>query len=595
MGRTARVTTILLLACLLLPVVAACTPTPPGTPAGSAASAPTAAPAAPTAGAAANPAAAPTSVQVRDAIPTQGPLPTAPVTAVAAAKPAATPAGKRGGSIVIASTADGVTFHPYLRTDTASGSYQALVYAGSLVTYDPKTLESIPEAAKSWSVSDDKLTYTFTLRDDLLWSDGTRMTSADYKWTFDQASKPDNKYPYISNLERITSYEAPNPSTIVVKLKDPIVVGLETADAVTPLPKHIWEKLDWSDPQKNPEILAPTVGSGPYLLKEWQKDNKAVFVANDKYYDGRPLIDTVTYRIVPSSEIAYQMLKTGEVDISGFTPDNYEDAKKLPNVTVYEWWPAAASWTYLGFNMRREILKDVEMRRALSYAIDREAIAEHVLNGLARPTYSAFTPSSWVYNPDVPKYSYDPEKSKAMLDAAGWKPGPNGIRQKDGKPLKLRLIYGPNTNKTAERIATVAQQAWSDVGVQVDVQGMEWGTYLAQLRGEPFDWDVNFGAWSSTIEPHWMNQIWREDSIPSLNAGAYVSKKVEELFNQGVREFDREKRKAIYQEIQAILSTDSPYVFLTFNLSYTGVNSRIGGIEPTPVGITYNRERWYIK
>ena len=115
------------------------------------------------------------------------------------------------------------------------------------------------------------------------------------------------------------------------------------------------------------------------------------------------------------------------------------------------------------------------------------------------------------------------------------------------------------------------------------------------LRGEPFDWDVNFGAWSSTIEPHWMNQIWREDSIPSLNAGAYVSKKVEELFNQGVREFDREKRKAIYQEIQSILSTDAPYVFLTFNLSYTGVNKRIGGIEPTAVGIGYNRDRWFIK
>ena len=588
MAHGSRVIVVLLLTCLLLPTVAACTPAPPSIPSGGQAGASPAS----TPDSSAKPAAQPPT---RDPLPTQGPLPTAQVTTVAAAKPAGTPAGKQGGSMVMATTADAVTFHPYLRSDTASGTYQGLVWGGSLVQYDPKTLESIPEAAKSWTVSEDKLTYTFTLRDDLFWSDGTPMTSTDYKWTFDQAIKPENKYPYISNLQEIAAYEAPGPKTIVVKLKEPIVVGIETADAVVPLPKHVWEALDWSDPQKNPQILAPTVGSGPYLLKEWQKDTRAVFVANDRYYDGRPLIDTVTYRIVPSSEIAYQMLKTGEVDYATFTPDNYADAKKLPNVTVYEWWPAAATWIYLGFNMRRDVLQDVQVRRALAYAIDRDAIAEHVLNGLARPTYSAFTPSSWVYNPDVPHYDFDPEKAKSMLDQAGWKPGPGGVRQKDGRPLKLRLVYGPNSNKTYERVATVAQQAWTDVGVDVEVVGMEWGTYLAQLRSEPFDWDVNMGGWSSTIEPHWMNQIWREDSIPSLNAGAYVSKRVEELFNLGVREFDREKRKKIYQEIQSILSTDSPYVFLTFNMSYVGVNNRVGGIEPTSLGIAYNRERWFIK
>jgi peptide/nickel transport system substrate-binding protein len=485
--------------------------------------------------------------------------------------------------------------HPYLATDTGSRAYIGLHYAGSLITYDPKTLEIVPEAAKSWTISPDKLTYTFTLRADLFWSDGTPITSADYKWTFDQASKPENKYPYLSNFEPIASYEAPDPKTIVAKLKEPLVIGIESADAVNPLPKHIWEKLDWTDPQKNPEIMAPTVGSGPYLLKEWQKDTRAVFAANDRYYDGRPLIDTLTYRVVPSSEIAFQMLKTGEVDLAGFTPENYAEAKQLPNATVYEWWPAAASWMYLGFNQRRPVVQDVNVRRALAHAIDRDAIAEHVMLNLARPTYSAFPPSSWVYNPDVPKYEFDPEKAKSMLDQAGWKPGPDGVRQKDGQRLKLRVIYGPNTSKTSERIVTVAQQAWGDVGAEVEVQGMEWGTYLSQLKSEPFDWDVNFGLWASTIEPHYMNQIWREDAIPALNAGGYVNKRVEELFTQGVREFDREKRKAIYQEIQQILSTESPYVFLTFNLSYTGVNNRIGGIEPTSVGIGYNREHWYIK
>ena len=557
---------------LLVPLAAACAPSAP------APSAPTSAPAA-------------TSVPV----PTQGPLPAPPAQATAAPKPAAPAVGNQGGSIVEAATSDAVSFHPYLTTDTASRGYQSLVYGGDLWTYDPQTLEPRPEAATGWTISDDRLTYTFTLRDDLKWSDGTPITSADYKWTYDQASNPENKYPYISNLELVDSYEAPDSRTIVVKLKEPIVVGLEAAEAVTPLPKHIWEKLDWSDPSKNPQIMAPTVSSGPYILQEWRKDDRATFVANPNFHRGRPLIDSRTVRIVPSSEIAFQMLKSGEVDVASFTPDNYAEAKRLSNVTVYEWWPAAAQWLYLGYNLRRPWAQDVEVRRALSHAVDRNAIAEYVFNGLARPTYSAFPPSSWVYNENVPKYEYNPTTAKEMLDKAGWVSGPGGIRHKDGQQLKLRVLYGPNTSKTLERVATVMQQAWGDIGASVEVQGMEWGAYLSAVKSEPFDWDVNIGAWAATLEPHWMNQIWREDTIPELNHVGYVNKRVEQLFDQGKREFDREKRKQIYQEIQQIISTDAPYAFVTTNLSYIGINSRVGGIEPTPLGIGHNRERWFIK
>ncbi len=580
MRRAARTLKLWLAVCLLLPVVAACAPQAPAPP-----GAPTSAPAAK--------AEAPTQAP----IPTQGPLPTPPSAATAAPKPTAAPAvaAKPGGSVVSAAASDAVSLHPYKTTDSGSRGYQGLVYGAALIKYDPRTLELVPEAATGWSVSDDRLTYTFKLRDDLFWSDGVPITSADYKWTFDQAIKPENQYPYISNLRPIESFEAPDPRTVVVKLKEPVVVGLETADAVTPLPKHIWETLDWNDPSKNPQVMAPTVASGMYILKEWVKDDHATFVANDRYLRGRPLIETATIRIVPSVEVAYQMLKTGEVDYASFTPDNYPDAKKLPNVTVYEWWPAAASWSYLGFNLRRPWLQDVNVRHALARAMDRNAIAEHVLNGLARPTYTVFPTSSWVHNPNVLKNDYDPESSKTLLDQAGWVPGPGGIRHKDGKPLKLRILFGPNTSRTRERIAAVAQQAWKDLGVEAEVQGLEWGTYLSTLKSPPFDWDISVLGWNSTLEPHWMNQIWREDSIPELNAVGYVNKRVEQLFDQGLREFDREKRKAIYQEIQDVISKDAPYVFLTTDLSYIGISNRIGGIEPTPLGIAHNREKWFVK
>lgn len=585
----------LVVVCLLVPIVAACSPPGPGpaatvapstgsTSSGGAAAVPTA------------PAAA-TVAPAREVIATQGPISTPASQVTAAAKPTAVApaASQAGSSATAAQTSDAVSFHPYATSDTASSAYQALVYSGDLVTYDPRTLEMVPDAAKSWQISEDKLTYTFVLRDDLAWSDGVPMTSADYKWTYDQVIKPENQYPYISNYAPIVSYDAPDPRTLVVKLKEPIAVGLETTSVVTPLPKHIWEALDWSDPQKNPQIMKPTVASGPYILQEWRKDERATFVANSRYHDGKPKIETFTYRIVPSTEVAYQMLKTGEVDFAGFSPDNYAEAKALPNVTVQEWWPAAASWRYSGYNLRRETWQDVRVRHALAHAIDREAIAEYILLNLAQPIDSVFPSTSWVYNPNVPVYEFSPDNARALLDDAGWTMGPGGVRQKDGKPLTMKLLYGPATSKTWERIAQVMQQSWGDVGVQVDIQTREWGTYLSELRSEPFDWDVNLGAWSSTIEPHFMQQIWMEASIPQLNASAYVNKRVEELFQQGVREFDREKRKQIYGEVQRILSEESPYIFLTFDKSYTGVSNRIGGIEPTPLGIGWNREQWFIK
>lgn len=529
--------------------------------------------------------------------PTVGPLPAAgaPPASPSPRAEASPAAGRRGGAFVEAATADAVSFHPYTTTDTASSSYYSMVYAGDLWRYNPRTLEPEPDAAESWSISDDKLTYTFKLRRDLKWSDGHPLTSADYKFAFDQASKPENKYPYISNLELIASYEAPDPYTIVVKMKQPIAVGLEAANAIVPLPKHIWENLDWSDPSKNPEIMAPSVASGPFKLQEWKKDDHVTFVANDLFYRGRPLLDSYTIRIVPSQEIAFQMLKSGEVDTAPVTPENYAEAKALPNVTVYEWWPAAANWSYIGFNLRRPLLQDVTVRHALSYAVDRKAIAERIQNNLAQPLYSIFPPSSWVYNPDVPKYEYDPAKARQLLDQAGWQVGPSGMREKDGQPIKLKILFGPNTSKVRERIATVLQQWLKDVGVDSEIQGLEWGAYLSALQTPPYDWDLNIGGWQATIEPHWMNQIWREDSIPDLNHVAYVNKRVEQLFDEGVHEFDHEKRKKIYQEIQAIISEDAPYIFTTYSMAYQAINNRIGGIEPTPLGTGYNIEKWYVK
>jgi len=501
-----------------------------------------------------------------------------------------------GGAMIVAATGDAVSFHPFKVTDSASRGYQALVYAGGLITRDPQHPERfIPWLAQSWDVSADHLTYTFHLRPDIRWSDGQPITSADFKWTFEQALKPENQYPYASNFEPIVSYEAPDPSTIMVTLREPSAVGLDNADVIGPLPKHVWEHLDWNDAGLNPEIMAPSVVSGPFKLKEWQRDHHATFVANELYFKGRPKLDSYTIQIVPSQAVAFEKLRAGEVDRAEFEPADIERARHLDNVTVYEWLPAAASWSYLGFNLRKPYLQDVRVRRAMAYAIDRQLIVDKIMYGLGAPIYSAYPPTCWCYNPDVPHYDYNPERARQLLAEAGWTPGSDGIVTKDGERLHLRMIYGPNTSKVRERIATVAQEEFRKIGIEVELQGLEWGTFLQAVHSPPFDWDMTVLGWTSTLDPHWMYQIWSEKNIPKLNAVGYVNKRVEELFQEGVREFDPEQRKNAYFEIQRILAEDLPYIFLTMSKGYAGINNRIGGVEVTPLGIGHNIEQWYVK
>jgi peptide/nickel transport system substrate-binding protein len=508
------------------------------------------------------------------------------------------PAASSGGTMTAASTAEAVSFHPYKTTDTASGAYQGLVYGGSLLDRDPMNPEQfIGNFAESWTASDDRVTYTFRLRPNLVWSDGQPITAYDFGWTYEQASKPENAWPYITNLEEIESYRAADERTIVVRLKEPLAIGLEQADVISPpLPKHIWEGLDWNDPNRNPQIFNPTVGSGPFLLQEWRQQEHAIFAANDRYFKGRPKLDRYIVRIAGNPQIAYQWLKAGEVDRSGFSPDDYSDAKRQSHFTVYEWWPATSDWSYVGYNLRQPMLQDVRVRQALAYAVDREPIIDRVMYGLAQPTYSAFGPTCWCYNPDVPRRDYDPARARELLDQAGFRPGPDGIRVKDGQRLHLRLLFGPNSSRVRERIATIVQDSLRQVGASVEVTGLEWGSFLSALKSPPYtNWDLTVGGWQATIDPHWMYQIWSAENIPDLNAGAYRSPEVETLFQKGVREFDPGARKRTYQDIQQILTEDQPYIFLFMNKSYEGINNRIGGIKPSSLGLGWNIEEWFVK
>lgn len=502
----------------------------------------------------------------------------------------------RGGDFKEVVATDAKSFHVYQTTDTTSHLYQDKVYASGLWLRDPKTMQPIPGMAESWTISSDGRTYTFKLRKDLKWSDGVPLTANDFEWTFIQANTPGNRYPYLETFSNIASFKATDDYVLEVVLKEPLCTGLMVADAITPLPQHVWSNYSWSDPAKNPEITNPTVVSGPYKLKEWKRDDHATFIRNDLYYRGAPNFDSDTVRIVPAAAQQLQLLKSGDVDSAPVGIPDYPDAKKLDNLKSYEWEPEVPEWDFIGFNLRRPLLKDVQVRNALSYAIPRQTIADTVYRGLAKPMFSAYAPTSWVFNPDVVRYDYDIETAKATLQKAGYKLNAQGkLLDKDGKAIpRLKILYN-TTNDRRKQVATSAQTEFKKLGIDADVVGMEFDAYLDYIKKDPFDYDLYILGWRTSFDPYFSYQVWSQTNIPLLNTGAYVNPDVDKLFDQSNHPpCDTDSRKKVFQQIQKTISADSPYVFLVYQTGFALLNKRIVPNEPTRLGISYFPEQWYI-
>ncbi len=517
------------------------------------------------------------------------PSPTATLTPTA-------PTPLRGGDFRQVRATDAISFHPYLTTDTTSRLYQDKVFASGLWLRDPQTLRPIPGMAESWNVSADGKTYTFALRRDLKWSDGTPLTAHDFVWTFVQAAKPENQYPYLESLSAIASYVAKDDWTLEITLKEATCTALLNVDVITPLPQHVWSKFDWRDPARNPEIYFPSVVSGPYKVKEWQRGNQIIFVRNELHYRGAPHLDSFTIRIISDASKYVPMLQADEVDHAPVSPADFQRARQIKHLKLYEWQPAAPEWEFIGVNLRRPFLKNVAVRQALAYAIPRDAIAAQIFHNLAQPTYSLFPPTMSVFTPDVPRYDYNLDTARALLQKAGYKLDASGrlVDSANKTVPRLRILYNVN-NKAREQVGAVLQAQLKALGVESELLYADFATYVNYLQQEPFDFDLFLLGWRTPIEPYLSFQMWSETNIPRLNLSAYVNPEVERLFAQTNQPpCDADTRKQVFAQIQKIIATDVPYIFLVYHSGYAFIHQRVVPNTPSPLGIDYFPEQWFI-
>ncbi|HDR5270269.1 ABC transporter substrate-binding protein [Bacillus thuringiensis] len=497
-------------------------------------------------------------------------------------------AKNRKDTLVVGISKPGGVFLPYFQQNGWDGNVTSVIFA-SLVSTD-KQGKPIPELAEKWDVSSDQLTYTFHLRKDLKFSDGSPLTADDEAFTLtllhDKAYEGEvdiSQYAVKGGKEykegKATSIEG-------IQVVDPQTIKITTekvnSQAIFVLGGTVLSKAYYGKDYKQntsldylKDLYGKPLAAGPYKFEKYIPGQEVRFVANENYYAGKPKIQNFIYKIT-SGDTKLQLFQTGEVDHTGLgTGDEVlEQAKALEFANIQI--ETAPSYSYIYMNNNKPYLKDKKVRQALIYGLDRKKYVDTALKGYGTVANVPIHPTSWAYTEEgVNKYEYDKEKAKKLLDEAGWKVGSDGIREKDGQKLKLSY-FGPSSAKDSDLLIPIAKENYKEIGVEFNPEFMDFNTMLSKVNKGDYD----LASVSTPIT-----------SDPSETAGEYLSTanetslgyknaKVDELIQKGIETVDIEKRKPIYKELYKELSDDPPVILLNYRRTITGYNGNIKGIDP---------------
>ncbi len=497
-------------------------------------------------------------------------------------------AKNRKDTLVVGISKPGGVFLPYFQQNGWDGNVTSVIFA-SLVSTD-KQGKPIPELAEKWDVSSDQLTYTFHLRKDLKFSDGSPLTADDVAFTLtllhDKAYEGEvdiSQYAVKGGKE----YKEGKATSIEdIQVVDPQTIKITTekvnSQAIFVLGGTVLSKAYYGKDYKQntsldylKDLYGKPLAAGPYKFEKYIPGQEVRFVANENYYAGKPKIQNFIYKIT-SGDTKLQLFQTGEVDHTGLgTGDEVlEQAKALEFANIQI--ETAPSFSYIYMNNNKPYLKDKKVRQALIYGLDRKKYVDTALKGYGTVANVPIHPTSWAYTEEgVNKYEYDKEKAKKLLDEAGWKVGSDGIREKDGQKLKLSY-FGPSSAKDSDLLIPIAKENYKEIGVEFNPEFMDFNTMLSKVNKGDYD----LASVSTPIT-----------SDPSETAGEYLSTanetslgyknaKVDELIQKGIETVDIEKRKPIYKELYKELSDDPPVILLNYRRTITGYNGNIKGIDP---------------
>ncbi len=502
---------------------------------------------------------------------------------------------RSGGHVTSGAFSDAQILNPILQRDNASAEIVGLLFSG-LTYIGPPTGEPKGRLAESWQVSDDGLTYTFTLRRGVKFHDGHELTAEDVKFTYDAIFDPEVNSPRRSTVAAALagpdSIVVKDPYTVEFKLKQPYAPFLVNVAGFGILPKHLLGSLKGKDLNDADFNTKSPVGSGPFKLREWVKDDHLTLDAFPDYFLGRPKLDQYVYKVVKDATVVAAQLKTGEIDLGSFEPALLAEMEKVPHLTVKTY--DTFAFTFYAYQLdpaKTDLFADKAVRQALLFALDRKAMVDSILLGQGTVADSIFPLISWARNPEGnPRYDYDPEKAKKLLDAAGWKPGPDGIREKNGKKLAFTLSTNAG-NKVREAYVTVMQEQWKEVGARVTPKLEEWNAFINRIT-KTKDFEVFLVGFNWNPDPDQSTMWTVAGQKGGFNLNGYANDKVDQLFDAALREVSPAKRKALYHEVDQIILEDLPSPILAFEKALVAVNKRLVNVEPNAFSTRYNVETW---
>ncbi len=507
-----------------------------------------------------------------------------------AEKPAVGPdTGPAYGDIFIdAGIGDASTLIPPLASDATSHGIAGLIYNG-LVKYDGD-LNLVGDLAESWEISPDNLTITFKLKKGVKWHDGQPFTAQDVLFTYQVMVDPKTPTAYSGDYLQVKRAEAPDDHTFRVTYGQPFAPALASW-GLNILPRHL---LAGQDITKSPLARAP-IGTGPYRFKEWRAGERIVLTANPEYFAGRPYLNGYFYLIKPDQATMFMELKAGNLDRMNLTPLQYKRQTAYPKFDrlFHKYRYVSFSYVYLGYNLEDPRFADRRVRQALTHAINKEEIIQGVLLGLGQEATGPYKPGTWFYNPEVPRFPYDPARAKALLAEAGWRPNAEGVLEKDGKPFEFTILTNQG-NTIREQAAQIIQRRLKEVGVRVKIRIVEWAAFIADFINKGRFEAVLLG-WTTGQDPD-IYDIWHSSKTRpgELNFIHYHNPEVDRLLTEGRHTFDREKRKAAYFKVQEIIAEDQPYTFLFVPDALPAISRRFRGVKPAAAGIDYNFPEWYV-
>ncbi|MFH1091720.1 MAG: ABC transporter substrate-binding protein, partial [Pseudomonadota bacterium] len=454
---------------------------------------------------------------------------------------------------------------PRYNTDAASFRITQVLFNGLVKKGPDMTL--LPDLAERCELVND-VTWVFHLRRGVKFHNGREMKAADVAYTFQSILDPEYKSPKRQSFVQVESIEVKDDFTVIFHTREPfapLLVNLTLGIVPAQEAQAAGE-----------DFAAHPVGTGPFKFVSQEADQKVDLAAFDDYFLGKPGVRALTYRIIQDDTTRYLELIKGNLDFvqNAITSDMVPVVENKKEFQVVK--NQGTNYEYLAFNFKDPILKNRNVRAAIAHALNIPEMITSLLRGLAVPATGLLPPDHWAYEPDVPRYPFDPALANRLLDEAGYP------RQQDG--FRFALTYKTSLSDQARLKAEIIQQELKEVGIKLDIRGYDWGTLFSDIKVGNFQ--IYSLQWVGISEPDIFYYCFHSDSVPpaGANRGLYLNPNLDALIEAGRRTMDNGQRKSIYSEIQKIVARDLPYVSLWYPTNVVIMKEGLRGFTPYPDG-----------